>query len=249
LGEFGFSKNRFTYVLRNKVGAVREPPLLKGAYEANIIYDVWHQRVYNPKGFEIKDSEVIIDIGAHKGIFSVYAALQAEDVRVFSYEPVPLNFELLTHNIRLNGLTQRVKAYNFAVAAENKIKTLFVRDGTKDSATHSFYQRTKGDKPIEVKCITLQDILAEHGIDKCHLLKLDCQGAEYEILLNAPKELLHRIERIAMEYHKMENFKVEVGARHTVSLLKEHLQNVGFEVRIKPPYLYANSINKVDSKQ
>jgi FkbM family methyltransferase len=243
LGEVGFDRSRFTYVLRDNVGAVREPPLLKGASEAPIIYDIWHKRVYNPKDFEIKDGDVVVDIGAHKGIFSIFAALQGDNVKVFSYEPVPINFTLLQENIKLNRLADRIKAFNLAVASEAGSSTMFIRDGVKDSVSHSFHYRTKQDFPLEVRCVTLENIFEQNGIDKCNFLKLDCEGAEYQILFNTSKELFNRIERIAMEYHPIKSLVgADPSVRPKVEALEEFLEEVGFEVEVRPPYLYANHL-------
>ena len=62
-------------------------------------------------------------------------------------------------------------------------------------------------KAIEVPCLGLFDVFEEHKIDRCDLLKLDCEGAEYEVLYNAPEEVLNKIDQMAIEVHqgKQEN--------------------------------------------
>ena len=52
---------------------------------------------------------------------------------------------------------------------------------------------------------TLQQIFDRHGITRCDFLKMNCEGAEYEILYRTPPEYLRRVERIALEYHAVED--------------------------------------------
>ncbi|HUS57466.1 MAG TPA: FkbM family methyltransferase, partial [Planctomycetota bacterium] len=65
-------------------------------------------------------------------------------------------------------------------------------------------------------------------VERCDLLKLDCEGAEYDALLGAPRALLERIGRIVMEYHPMPN------AAQTADALAAHLRAAGFGVAVSP---------------
>src|SRR5688572_25562845 len=81
-------------------------------------------------------------------------------------------------------------------------------------------------QPITVWTTTLADIFRDHGIDRCDLLKLDCEGAEYRILYSAPRDVLDRIDHIILEYH---HFSQEEGANP--SALRTFLEGRGFVVR------------------
>ncbi|MDP1710367.1 MAG: FkbM family methyltransferase [candidate division WWE3 bacterium] len=67
------------------------------------------------------------------------------------------------------------------------------------SPLSSFFVR-RGNK-ISVDCVTLKDIFKKHSLETLDLLKLDCEGAEYEILYETPPEILKRIKEIRLEYH------------------------------------------------
>ena len=54
---------------------------------------------------------------------------------------------------------------------------------------------------VTIECITLADAFARFAVERCGFLKLDCEGAEYEILLTTPPEIFARIDRLALEYH------------------------------------------------
>ena len=90
----------------------------------------------------------------------------------------------------------------------------------------------------EVAAFTLEEIFDREKIESCDLLKLDCEGAEYEILLNAPANVLRRVSRISLEYHLGMN-------SHQPAELSAFLRTQGFAVSCEPPldaesgYLYA----------
>ena len=79
-----------------------------------------------------------------------------------------------------------------------------------------------------VPAMMLESVFGSEGIDRCDFLKLDCEGAEYAALMHAPREIIDRIMRIAMEYHPVPN------PAHTGPALAEHLRAMGFRVTIQP---------------
>jgi FkbM family methyltransferase len=62
-------------------------------------------------GFAIRDGWVVVDVGGHKGIFTVFAATRASDIEVYTFEASRENFGLLSQNIQRNGLAN-VRAFN-----------------------------------------------------------------------------------------------------------------------------------------
>jgi hypothetical protein len=79
----------------------------------------------------------------------------------------------------------------------------------------------------EVETLSLDGLFSRFGIDTCTLLKLDCEGAEYDVLLKASAASLAAVRTIAGEYH--------VGLNsHTPEELAEHLRAHGFLARILP---------------
>jgi len=73
-----------------------------------------------------------------------------------------------------------------------------------------------------VPSITLSDVINGYGIHRGAVLKMDCEGCEYEALLHASPEDLKRFEEIIIEYHN--------GYKE----LKRFLESLGFDVEIKP---------------
>jgi hypothetical protein len=84
---------------------------------------------------------------------------------------------------------------------------------------------------LEVPSTSLDAIFAEREIEQCDLLKMDCEGAEYEILFAASDDTLRRIRRIVLEYH---DWVVPFGHRDLARMLRER----GFEVWVQPNPAY-----------
>jgi FkbM family methyltransferase len=172
----------------------------------------------------VADGATILDIGANIGTFSVYAGIGARAVRIFSYEPMPDYFSLMEQNVRRNRLDDRVKCFNCAVAGNAGTRQLTI-----DSATFMFPTLTSalGDgsgRQIDIPCTTLSDIIEANSINRVDLLKMDCEGSEYEILYGAPKRCFEQIREIRMEYHNM------AGDRHNGTALADFLSEHGYEI-------------------
>ena len=183
--------------------------------------NVWLLEDYKIKKFEIHSNDVIIDIGAHIGIFTIYASQFCNNGKIYSFEPVRENYDLLLNNIKLNN-SEQVKPFNLAVSNTNDDVTIYIND---DKAAHSIFPSSESS--INVKSITLQNIFEENNINHCNFLKLDCEGAEYEILCNLPTKYFKKIDKIVMECHFVDK-KPEL-----IDGLKQILAKQGFQVRTK----------------
>src|SRR5262245_20754211 len=186
-----------TYRLRNGI----DVRLRANSNDKTVLKDIWVDNVYSPPGFEIGATDTVIDIGGHIGVFSLFAAFHARRGRIYVFEPVPANFVLLTENLRLNGLTN-VAARQIGVAAAPGERLMHV--SRLNTGGHSLYFDDAGSVARQIAVTTLPDIMREQGLDRVDYLKLDCEGAEYEILLGLPDETLARIGRIGMECHPVD---------------------------------------------
>lgn len=139
----------------------------------------------------------MIDLGANAGIWSVYAAMTHPKVKVFAYEPIRSNIAYLKKNVKLNKLERRIEIVSKACCAFNGKSIMYL---SKDHRAHSLVQGVKREKN-EVKCVTLSRIFKDHRIKKCLLLKMDVEGAEYEIISKTQKSLFKNIVQISLEYH------------------------------------------------
>ncbi len=170
---------------------------------------------------DIKDSSTIIDIGANIGVFAVYASTVSKNTKVYAYEPMPRSFELLLKNIKINNLINSIIPFKFGIAEHNETRKLFLGSG---SPFHSLYLDNNGEY-VEIDCITLKDIFDTNKIKAVDILKIDCEGAEFEILYNTPKEYLLKIKEIRFEYHNQQK-------ENTIQKLTKFLENSGFKITL-----------------
>jgi hypothetical protein len=83
-----------------------------------------------------------------------------------------------------------------------------------------------------VDAISLESALAKLNITQLDLLKMDCEGAEYEILLNTSPEILRLVKRIIMEYH-------DLDAQRAHPILVDFLQQQGYQVTCRENNVHA----------
>ena len=95
-----------------------------------------------------------------------------------------------------------------------------------DQSGHSIF--SKNNKKITVKSISLKQIFDENKILNCKLLKLDCEGSEYQIIDALPLNYFDRIENIVIEYHLADS-KPELGKK-----LITKIKNTGFKITTRP---------------
>jgi hypothetical protein len=86
----------------------------------------------------------------------------------------------------------------------------------------SAYWGTKGSKTEKVRLTSLQELMRAHGIEAIDLLKLDCEGAEWDILPSCA-EVLPKISQICMEFH--------IAGDWTAERLAAWLRGFGYQVQ------------------
>ena len=172
----------------------------------------------------LKNAKVGIDIGAHIGAFTVFAAMRSP-ARIFSFEPAPHNRKILEENIHLNNLKSRVKVLPVVVAGKKGEVELYIPENgglVTTSRKHlEIYQADVDTEVIKVPAITLGDFFVAEKIDFCDFIKMDCEGDEYDILYNLSGDIFKRIGVMTIECH----------ADRSIGELMEFLRRKNFEVK------------------
>ena len=165
-----------------------------------------HYTKYRP----IKDGDVVIDIGASIGAFSIYAAMAAKGVTVYSYETRRNGFEKMRENIMENGLEGKITALNKAVSNRDGKVTMHTNYAV-SSGDSMFQTERVTTSTEEMDSTTLEAIFRDNCIDFCHFLKINCEGAEFDFIPSSG-DLLKKVGYIALEYHcfRGEDFQVLV---------------------------------------
>jgi len=217
---FGVLKRKITiYKMKNGIN------YLARSNDIPVINDMFINKQYHNFLNKIKNNSIVIDIGAHIGVFSILAATLGKNIQVYSYEPSEENFKILKRNIRLNNL-HNIYPFKLAVSKKKGRRILFLNE---NPAENSFF--VKKGKKVMVDTITLKGILDSNNISSCDLLKIDCEGAEYEILFNTPKNYIKKIKNICLEYHD----------NYDVKKLKNFLEDNGFSILLdkkKTPIIF-----------
>jgi len=152
-------------------------------------------------GVPVPEKPTIIDIGANAGFFTLFAASRYPGATILAYEPIESNYKQLARNVLLNE-THHIRCYQKAVYG--KRGEISLRYDARDSYTTSATIFNAPDTrlhAVTVPCLTLPDILEEHHLSRCDLLKMDCEGAEYDILRLCPDHRLRRVSQMAIEVH------------------------------------------------
>jgi len=161
-------------------------------------------------------NRVVIDVGAGVGDTAILFALRGAK-KVIALEPFPSLYKKALINIKINGVEDRVSLINAGLGSFNGEVYAELSD------IHDYYLfKPAGKSDAKVKIYTLNSLIREFEIEKGSILKMDCEGCEYETILNAKPEDLMIFEQIVIEYHDgyME--------------LRKVLEDAGFEIVIKP---------------
>jgi FkbM family methyltransferase len=173
----------------------------------------------------IKPGGIVIDIGANIGLFSIYAALNGAK-KVYSFEPNHQAFLTLCKSIEANGLEDVIKPFNLAVSSKDNDTLLIPRISSPYNSTKELSEVMDQRDFEEVKTISLTSILANNNIENVDLLKMDCEGAEYDILYNLSSDHFSNIRSIRLEHHKREQ------KDYLINFLKEHQYEKEFDHNI-----------------
>ena len=169
---------------------------------------------YNLDSIDFKDGDVVIDIGGKVGMVSLYLAKKYPFLKIYAFEPVKQNYENFLKNIELNNINKDIiKVFNLAITKDRRdviLTSPFNNSGGSNIYDYHICSKILNNSSIG-KSITFDDIFTNNNISKCKLLKIDCEGAEYEILYSANVENLKNCEYMRGEFHKFygENSKRE----------------------------------------
>ena len=185
--------------------------------DESVFSEVFVDRAYRILDDIITKANTIIDVGAHIGAFAIYAATINPKAQITAYEPEPSNFKIFKENIKLNHINT-ITPKNLAVAGKQEQRTLYINE---DSHNHSLTKDLQKQlSETTVQTTTLEAIIQKHG--QISLLKMDCEGAEFEIFTVTNSATLAKIQHIYIEYHEYQQ---------QVTNLEKTLQSAGFKTK------------------
>ena len=151
----------------------------------------------------------VLDIGAHAGLFSLAARVRFPDATIHAYEPNPEMQRFLAQQSE----AARFSVFPEAVGLESG--RVSIKPG-QDSVHTKIVQDPQSDIP----CISFSEAIGRIRKEPI-LVKLDCEGCEWEILCDA--DAWQRVESLTMEYH--------LWAGYTLIELKKRIESLGFSIK------------------
>lgn len=150
----------------------------------------------------------VLDVGAHVGAFAVNLATARPDVRVECYEPSPETAQYLRRNVAANGLGERVRVHECALA---DVAGTALLDDNSGASVHNglvrYAERLVGGTDgggrrdvLQVPTATFAQALAAAPAP-IELVKLDCEGGEYALVSACTPQDWTAVQRVVLEYH------------------------------------------------
>ena len=224
LTKLGWPKNKSLRLTTRRGLVIEVPGLLLNVFKDIFLYEAYGlDRILQ----QLPPQPVVVDVGANLGFFSLYALDLRPAARCLSFEP------LLANHRRLEAQRQRNPQANWQVirrAVSGSNGPVQIRAEADGTFSGSACVAAPGTAPIpglphteQIEAQTLASAFQEHSLTVCHWLKMDCEGAEYDILYHTPEEILERIACISLETHPGRE-----PDQHPLAL-RQFLQAHGFE--------------------
>ncbi len=168
--------------------------------------------------FDCKN-KIVVNVGGNIGDSALFFALEGAK-HVYMIEPFFDNYKIALKNIKLNEMHDFITPIFAACASKDAY--LHVSDTSQHTKSTEIVEVQKGKK---IKTISLKTLVTNNKINHA-LLEMDCEGCEYDLILESSKSVLDRFDYIILEYH--------YGAKN---ILKK-LNNLGFTSKHTPPIYF-----------
>jgi FkbM family methyltransferase len=151
------------------------------------------------RGLRFCEEDVVLDIGANEGMFSIMLAKLYPYLRIISFEPVPRTFFQMIRNIGLNGVTN-IDANNFGIGKDNRPAVMNVSKQFSGGSSLVDTFNPEYHDLVNVDMISLEEVFRWKQLEKVKLLKMDIEGGEYAALYNS-NGCLNKVENMVAEFH------------------------------------------------
>ena len=194
----GFN-DTFVFQIKN-FGTVKVPKKMLSPFRENFFDEIYFR--YIPESvFNSTKSPVIFDIGANVGYFSLTAFSKFPKAKIFSFEPHPYCFKVLSdYKTKFEHLNWNI--YRYAISDANGELTINTNSLTDFTTVASIFENNAKKVAFTVQSKSMSSLLEEESIKHIDFIKIDCEGAEYDILYTSPKKVYDAITSLCIETHK-----------------------------------------------
>lgn len=193
-----------------------------GTVDEIVLSEAYQQLRSTPMELRRDQGDVLVDVGAHIGSFTVIVAAVMPHATVHAIEPARANFDLLSANITANVL-QNVISHRIALSdRDGEIALHHAEENWGHSILPVMAAGPDSSEPVPSQ--TLASFMAENGLDLINFIKMNAEGAEYPVLLEASPAVLRRVRSMAVEFHSVPG--------HDGERIRERLAECGFRADI-----------------
>lgn len=211
--DYNIEKNFVTIYTENKLNI--EKIIFYGGLDNGDIVNTFLKKDYAKI---LVNQKTVLDIGANIGDTAIFYALNGAK-KIVGIEPFPKNFDYAKKNVDVNNFNQIIHLIQAGCASKNGI--IKIDPECKSNIESKISNFEKG---IETPMITIENIIKKFKIPKNSILKIDCEGCEYDIIENISSEIISYFDNIQIEYH------------NGYKKLKRKLESFGYTVKVTKPH-------------
>lgn len=220
-----------------------------------IFSEIFTDQQYFKHGIVVNEGDCIFDVGANIGLFPLFLNQSFNSIKIYSFEPIPSIFEVLEKNMQLHSI-KNVFLFNYGISSENKAEVGFtfysnmagnstikpLEKLQQRNVMESFLTQEKVEyyfqnQQVQGELRTLSSVISELEIDTINLLKIDVEGAEYEVLQGIEEKDWGKIKQIIAEVHDVEG---------RLDKIKNMLITHGFEIITEKNNLLPDEFNNLN---
>lgn len=194
-----------------------------------VFKEIFMADVYNIEALRrvLPDDPLVIDIGANAGFFDILLLSKIKNAQIYAYEPLSSNIERMRSIASSNRRFDKSVIINpFAVTGTScETLRLFARDTEDNQVVASTLKDfdIANTKELWIPAISFSEIMARISKAKIDLLKMDCEGSEYDIILNTPPDVVRRVQRMLIEVH-------DIDSQYNIKTFSQYLGELGYDV-------------------
>ncbi len=186
---------------------------IKRTFEGNDLRMPARFYKYFPEGYEkenfcfinneVKKGMTVLDIGAHIGLMVViFSKKVGREGAVYAFEPTPSTFKILQETIKLNNV-KNVNAIPVALAEKKGKLNFYISDNSADNSNSlvNNHRTDRKEEAIEVEVNTVDHFVAEEKINNIDFIKIDVEGAEFQLLKGSIGTIKKHKPKIILSIH------------------------------------------------
>ncbi len=140
--------------------------------------------------YQINPTDVVLDCGAYHGAWSrqIYDRFHC---KIIAFEPIKAYYDLTVQTLANTGAV----VYHAGIGSTNIVCDISVHDDASSIMTHLGQQE-------QIRIVSIDDIIREHSLSKIRLMKINIEGAEYDLLdYMIDTAIINRVEDIQVQFH------------------------------------------------